>query len=211
MVEMSEESVIGPVFLSASVPDPRRNPLFFKTADIPAIREAVFALAMVVLPRGTLVFGSHPAITPLVLGIADDLGVRHNLHMFASRYFEDRFPPEYHKIESIKLTQAIGGDQQASLLHMREQMLQSTQYMAAVFIGGMEGVEAEFQLFRSIHANATCYPIASTGAAAALLLKNNRDQLGYGEPLQNTLRSETSYHSLFQKLLQPKNSAFLRS
>jgi hypothetical protein len=38
------------VFLSASVPLPNRHPRFFETADVLGIREAVKALADVVLP-----------------------------------------------------------------------------------------------------------------------------------------------------------------
>ena len=53
------------VFLSASVPLPSRNPKYFDTADVIAIRDAVRALIMVVVEQqGQLVFGGHPAITP---------------------------------------------------------------------------------------------------------------------------------------------------
>lgn len=63
---MAERPVLAPVFLSASIPDPARDKRYFGTGDTIAIRDAVIALVSVVLPRTKLVFGGHPAITPLV-------------------------------------------------------------------------------------------------------------------------------------------------
>jgi hypothetical protein len=51
------------VFLSASVPLPSRNAVYFFTADVIAIRDSVRALVMVIMEQGSrLVFGGHPAI-----------------------------------------------------------------------------------------------------------------------------------------------------
>ena len=50
---------IGPVFLSAGVPDPHRDEKYFKTGDTGAIRDAVIALLEVVLPGTKLVFGGQ--------------------------------------------------------------------------------------------------------------------------------------------------------
>jgi hypothetical protein len=58
------------VFLSASVPDPKRDPKYYRTADVTAIRDAVRALVTIVLPKARLVWGGHPAITPPVRVIA---------------------------------------------------------------------------------------------------------------------------------------------
>ena len=58
------------IFLSASIPDPKRHPRFFETADMVAIADAVHALCTVVLPTDRLVFGSHLAITPIVQRVA---------------------------------------------------------------------------------------------------------------------------------------------
>jgi hypothetical protein len=60
-----------PVFLSASIPDPRRDAKYFQTGDTIAIRNAVIALVTVTLSRTKLVFGGHPAVTPLVKWVAD--------------------------------------------------------------------------------------------------------------------------------------------
>ena len=43
------------IFLSASIPLEERNPKYFETADIIAIRDAVIALTTIVLPRHKLV------------------------------------------------------------------------------------------------------------------------------------------------------------
>lgn len=54
------------VFLSASVPLPGRDERFLKTVDVLAVREAIKGLTEVVALRGQLVFGGHPAITPMI-------------------------------------------------------------------------------------------------------------------------------------------------
>jgi hypothetical protein len=52
---------------------------------------------------------------------------------------------------------------------MRSEMLRSRRFDAGFFIGGMEGVEEEFSLFRNVCSTAAFWPIKSTGAAAAIL------------------------------------------
>ena len=70
------------VFLSASVPLPNRDASFFQTADVVAIREAIKALVLVLLEKnGDLVFGGHPAITPLVRMLFDEAGVSPREHV----------------------------------------------------------------------------------------------------------------------------------
>ncbi len=41
------------IFLSASIPDPNRNEKYFNSADISAIRDAVRALATVIIRNHT--------------------------------------------------------------------------------------------------------------------------------------------------------------
>lgn len=59
----------------------------------------------------------------------------------------------------------------ASLLLMREQMLSRQDLVAAVFIGGMDGVEAEYGLFIRFHPQAKVLPVAAPGGAALELAK----------------------------------------
>ena len=55
------------IFLSASVPLPLRNAAYFNTADVIAIRDAVRALMLVIIEqKAELVFGGHPAISPMI-------------------------------------------------------------------------------------------------------------------------------------------------
>ncbi|MFH7375956.1 hypothetical protein RA263_28030, partial [Pseudomonas syringae pv. tagetis] len=63
------------IFLSASVPDGRGENRYAQTADTVAIATAVGALVHVVLGRRRLVWGGHPAITPMVYAVAEGLGV----------------------------------------------------------------------------------------------------------------------------------------
>jgi hypothetical protein len=48
-------------------------------------------------------------------------------------------------------------------------MIGARNFDAAVFLGGMEGVEIEYDIFRRLHPNKPAYPVASTGAAARIL------------------------------------------
>ena len=54
------------VFLSASNPLSHRHPKYLETADVEAIRDSIRAVVSVVVPRGQIVFGGHPATTPLI-------------------------------------------------------------------------------------------------------------------------------------------------
>ena len=54
------------IFLSASIPLPERHPKYYNTADIIAIRDAVIALASVVIDKHRIIWGGHPSITPLI-------------------------------------------------------------------------------------------------------------------------------------------------
>jgi hypothetical protein len=64
---------------------------------------------------------------------------------------------------------AVPNDREASLLKMREAMLSRSDLIAAVFIGGMEGVEAEFDLFGRFHPEAKTLAVAAPGGAARQL------------------------------------------
>ena len=54
------------IFLSASLPTPDRSRRFYAASDNFAARSAIRALASVVTPQARLVWGGHPAVTPLV-------------------------------------------------------------------------------------------------------------------------------------------------
>ena len=192
-----DREAIAAVFLSASVPDPRRHPRYIGSADLVGIREAVLALVQVVLPRSRLVFGGHPAISPLVVLAADRVGMRKHVRIFQSMLFRAVAPAASLALPCIEWTPAISEDREESLRAMREKMLASEMFAAGVFIGGMEGVEAEFTLFRQRYPEVPVYAIASTGAAALDLWQ------AYPQAdlvLQERLRDELVYDSLFRSL-----------
>jgi len=195
------DAVVPRVFLSASVPLPSRNPIYFDTADVIAIRDAVRALTMVVVEqRAQLVFGGHPAITPMIrLQIAQTgAPVGDRVVMFQSRYFERSFPQDNSAFEHVELVDAVENDRPASLQRMREAML-AKPFIAGLFIGGMEGVEEEYAMFLNLQRSVPAFPVASTGAAAARLFdKNVVLQREHPE-----LRDELSYLTLMRDLISP--------
>jgi hypothetical protein len=91
--------------------------------------------------------------------------------LYQSSFFQDRFPEENQRFRNVILTDAVPGDQNSSLLLMREKMLSRDDLAAAVFIGGMEGVEAEYDLFIRFHPQAKVLPVAAPGGASLALAK----------------------------------------
>jgi hypothetical protein len=159
------------IFLSASVPMPKRSAKYFATADPVAIGAAVSALVYVTLGRRLLVWGGHPSITPMIWTAASDLEVDYGawVHLFQSRLYEDDFPEENGKFRNVTYVDPVARKLGPSLAKMRRRMMGDFDYEAGVFIGGMEGVEREFTLFRRQHREALVLPFASTGGAALLL------------------------------------------
>src|SRR4051812_22534439 len=112
------------LFLSASVPDPKRHPRYHSTADVIAIRDAVRALATVVLPKASLYWGGHPAITPLIRVVAKDVGVKgvDRVRLFQSAWYSDQLPTDNAAFERYVLT-ARKDSLGESLALMRQEML----------------------------------------------------------------------------------------
>ena len=183
--------------MSASIPDPKRHPKYWKTSDNTAIRDAVRALAELFSTKGQLVYGGHPAITPLISYIVerqhrDD---RKRIHIYQSQWFEDKMPVENSAFETMTVVPSMETLPE-SLQKMREEMFAAYPYKAAIFIGGMEGIEDEYRLFHELHPKAQIFPVASTGAAARLLFKENQSDY---DP---ELATNYSYASLFRRLLK---------
>ena len=185
------------IFLSASIPLPERDEKYIGTADIIAIRDAVIALTTVVLPHHKLIWGGHPSITPLIYYVMErlNLNIQEHVTLYQSRFFEKYFPEDNNKFENVILTDNINDDKAQSLLYMRNKMLDESEFSAGIFIGGMEGVEEEYDMLIKKHPKALALPIASTGAAAKKIYderftdKNER------------LVKDYAYMSLFQKYL----------
>lgn len=184
------------IFLSASIPDPRRNPRYAKTSDPIAIGAAVAGLLYVTLGRRLLVWGGHPAITPMVWAAAEDIGVEYGswVQLYQSCFFQEDFPRENAQFQNVTYVDAVPNDRDASLAAMRRRMVGDHQLLSAVFIGGMEGVEAEFELVRELHPTAPTFAIDTTGGAALVLRNRYPDQLP-------DLSSSIDYIGMFHRLL----------
>lgn len=186
------------IFLSASVPViGRADGKYLATADIIAIRDAVIALTSVALPQYHLIWGGHPSITPLIANVLrhSNKEVNASVTVYQSGFFVKEFPKENKDVEHIVVTEDLG-DRDKSLDLMRRRMLIENDYVAAVFIGGMNGVEDEFELFTSIHPDAKVLPVASTGAAAQIVYERNAGEF------DARLKTDMAYASLFKDLLE---------
>lgn len=187
------------VFLAASVPLPSRDAAYFDTADVIAIRDAIRALTIVILEKNAqLVFGGHPAISPMIrLQIAQaGISVGDKVVMYQSRFFDRHFPVDNAAFERVILIDKVDNERDKSLARMRDEML-SGEFSCGVFVGGMEGVEDEYNLFTHLHTNVPAFPIASTGAAA-LRIFNSDSSIQKNFP---QLQEEISYIGLMRSLI----------
>ncbi|MBN8706187.1 MAG: hypothetical protein J0L62_09960 [Bacteroidetes bacterium] len=215
------------IFLSASIPLPERHPKYYETADIIAIRDAVIALSSIALTEYRIIWGGHPSITPLIYYVIERMlisklkrddwefplneeekslietqlkgKIQQHVLLYQSLFFKDDFPLENELFQNIVLTENVG-DIHSSIQQMRKRMFSENEFSAAVFIGGMDGIEVEYKMFREYHPNALLLPIASTGAATKILYENI-----FPEELKNErLLKDYGYMSLFQKFLMDK-------
>lgn len=184
------------VFLSASIPVQGRQG--FETANRLLIREAVSAVAEVILGRKLLVWGGHPAITPMLWAAAATLGVEYAgaVQLFQSTYFEDRYPEDNERFHNVQYVPSVGNDLTESLLAMRRSMLTAHSYDAAIFVGGMEGIWAEFELVRELCPNADIVALPSAGGVAREVFRELE--------LPPALESATDYTRWLYELLKVK-------
>lgn len=215
------------IFLSASIPLPGRHPKYYETADIIAIRDAVIALATISLNNYRIIWGGHPSITPLIYYVIektlinklerDDWDsplnkeekdfietqlkgeIQQHVQLYQSLYFKNEFPPENEMFQNVVLTDNLG-DIPSSIQHLRQRMFFENDFVAAVFIGGMDGIEVEYNMFKEYHPKALLLPIASTGAATKIVY----EQLLPKELKNERLLKDYGYLSMFQKLLIDK-------
>ena len=157
------------IFLSASVPMPGCGD-FHESANPFLIQFAVRELLTVCLGRRLIVWGGHPAITPMVWAVCEDLGVEYGkaVLLYQSKLFSDLFPEENQRFTNVVYVDAVQNDRAKSLEQMRFEMLTGS-FEAAVFIGGMEGVLEEHQMFRHLQPAAKVLAVSSPGGAAMKL------------------------------------------
>lgn len=217
------------IFLSASIPLPERHPKYYDSADIIAIRDAVIALATLVLGKHRIIWGGHPSITPLIYYVIEriiqnrldekevheildsaekkevffeelKMEISKHVWIYQSLFFKDKFPEDNEKFKNIIFT-ANKGDVHSSIQFMREEMLHKNEFAAAVFIGGMDGIEVEYKMFIEKHPEALVIPVASTGAATKIVYDNLSSD---NEEKNERFMKDYGYMSLFQKYLMEK-------
>jgi len=192
---MDTEKPLTKIFLSASIPSPDRNKIYFDTADIIAIRDAIKALATVIIPKCHLIWGGHPSITPLIRYVLERMNskVQSHVTLYQTLFYEDGFPEDNFSFENVILTPRFDTSKE-SLEYMRARMIQDNDFRVGIFIGGMEGINDEYEMFSKAHPSALVLPIASTGAAADLLFQKTKNS-------NMRLKNDFAYQSLFSELL----------
>lgn len=162
------------VFLSASFPSGERGTRF-EPFDPGGIADAVTAVVRsVLMAKGRLVFGGHPTITPLVLTVASELDVEGAVDVFQSQWFEDEITSETRALKKAGFGAIHWTPERAtrekSLETMRKAMLgHDRKLIAGVFIGGMEGVQEEYELFHRFQPRVPRVSLVGPGGAAAKL------------------------------------------
>jgi len=124
------------------------------------------------------VFGAHPSISPMLLTVAQEFPLlpEPRITVFQSAFFAGTFPQE-----TLELTDPSHGlgrlvqtpaarDLLGSLRAMRDAMFQHPGLCAGVFVGGMDGLFDEADLFKTHNPGLPTYAVASTGGAALDLL-----------------------------------------
>ena len=153
------------IFLSAGIPSRTELP-YGETADPMLIHSAVRSLCTLVFGHKRIVWGGQPAITPMMWAACENVGIDYakTVHLYQSRFFQELFPEENALFKNVTFVEA-GPDRDTSLLAMRQQMIKN-EFEAGVFIGGKDGIIAEFDLFRAMHPKAGIVVLTSTGGAA---------------------------------------------
>lgn len=183
------------IFLSASIPVQGRGD-YHLTADPYLIQYAVRELALTVLGRKKLIWGGHPAITPMVWAACEDLGVCYaqNVVLYQSRHFGDFFPDENTKFKNVTYTDEVEGDREKSLGEMRRRMFTENKFSAAIFIGGMDGIEKEFDLLSIYQPDCKILALGSPGGASRVL--------AHRLDLPEDLKTSVNFTSIFHNYLE---------
>lgn len=197
------------VFLSAGIPDPAR---WSGPFDSLAITDAVVAAARAILTSGGgLVSAAHPTIAPLILYVAREFpSLREqepSILVYQSRLFSDVLPKETYQLAEgglaeLRWTEASAEEEpepgrwHQSLLTLRKTMLQEAGPVAAILVGGMEGIAEEFEIFRQLYLERPIYAIGQPGGAASSLVQA-------GPPdLAEDLANSTAYSTLLRRVIE---------
>lgn len=189
--------LMNSIFLSASVPEVGRGD-FYLTAKPFLIQLAVRELVIAIIRDFRLVWGGHPSITPMVWTICEDINLDYSksVVLYQSKFFRDRYPEENERFQNAIYTEAVQGDRDESLKKMREEMIRRPEIKAAVFIGGMEGIEMEYAVFRHYHPEAPAIAVGSPGGASLALAERLKNPEGAATTM--------NFAALFAEHLDPR-------
>ena len=118
--------------------------------------------------------------------IAREMRVRHSLVVFQSTWFKNQKLPEVDEIVSEELGKLVwtpeAHTREHSLRIMRDDMIDSARLcVGALFIGGMEGIQDEYDLVKRHAPKLFCIPVTGPGGAAAHLPTEDWDTLGLSQ------------------------------
>jgi hypothetical protein len=194
---------------------------YVQSAQPQRIRLAVMEFTKTALMRhAQLIFGAHPAISPMVLDAARNAGAQpDSILIFQSDFFAGRIPGSTLELSDWSAGRLFFTPQQSadrlcdarslSLTEMRFIMVSPSNLRGAIFVGGMEGVEEEAELFKSAHPTLPRYAIGSTGSAALDLFDRASRYTSPAKPHEfagsltdpEVLKTSYSYSLLARKLL----------
>lgn len=190
----------GPcIFLSAGMPD-QSSKNFVRPARTVNLVSAIASLSYVILGRRRLIWGGHPAITPMISTIAQNIDVSYidSVTLYQSKFFEDEFPDEVKDFENVVLIDSVGNSREKSLFEMRHRMFSENDIESSVFIGGMSGIIEEFEILGKIHPETKKFAVGSTGGAAELIL----EEAIVPDKLRKKLQYDIDYIPLFHEILE---------
>ena len=128
-----------------------------------------------------------------------NLNTQEHVRLYQSRFFEEDFPEDNESFTDVVFTENLE-DSELSKKKLRERMLDENNFVAGIFIGGMEGILAEHEMFKERFPDAIILPIASTGAATKIIY----DEFLHESDKNKKLIKDYGYMSLFQELLMDK-------
>jgi hypothetical protein len=161
---------VAAVLLSASFPAGEHG-REVAPYDVRQIADASVYVVRALFRAGhRLVFGAHPTISPLVLSIAAEQDVRERVEIFQSRWFEHVVPADTERLHELGFGTIrwidAADSRDASLRAMREAMCH--EIAAAVFIGGMSGIQEEAEI--AVANGARCFALTAPGGATRRLV-----------------------------------------
>lgn len=164
-----------PMMLSASLPEDLQD-----RGGGGELNNLIAPLVRELLRRdGTLVYGGHPTVTPLVHHVAQALQGRGQIILFQAEAFRSTAPEEVWDKSIFRDVHWVGdgASQEDDLQAMRLEMIE--QAAAAVFVGGKTtaytgskpGIRDEFERFLKNHPDGRVYLLGMLGGEAKRIIE----------------------------------------